>query len=81
MKPRRTHDSDVVFRLEGGNEDNDLWVTVYDDPAMALGSVWVPTDEERKRIAEGANIELIVWGEAHPPVTLVTNSTPLGKAK
>jgi hypothetical protein len=24
-------------------------------------SVWKPTDEERKQIAEGANIELSVW--------------------
>lgn len=83
MKPRRTHHSDKVFRLPGGTEDNDLWATVYPADANsgpALGSVWVPTDEERQAIADGENIELIVWGTGHPPVAMRTTDVEIGRA-
>jgi hypothetical protein len=73
VKPRRTHSSDQVFRLAGGTEDNDLWVTLYpadEDSGPAIGSTWEPTDEERAAIAAGANIELVIWGTAQPPVAL-----------
>lgn len=73
MKPRRTPTSTVVFRLAGGNEDNDLWVerthhSETFDPLLI--STWEPTDEERAAIAAGGTIELIVWGAGHPPVAL-----------
>jgi hypothetical protein len=82
VKPGRTVLSDRVFRLPGGTEDNDLWVTTYgpDMGGPALGSVWVPTDEERKEIADGANVELITHGEGTPPVSMRVDTTPLGKA-
>lgn len=75
MKPRRTHLSNKVYSLIGGNEDNDLWV--YDDGEY-LRSCWVLTDEERKAIAEGCNIELIVWGQGTPPVAMGVVNYPLG---
>lgn len=31
-------------------------------------SVWEPTEEERRRIATGANVELHVWAQPTPPV-------------
>lgn len=37
-------------------------------------SVWEPTPDERKAIADGANIELGVMGEPIPPVSLVVVS-------
>lgn len=77
MKPRRTHTSNQVYVLPGGNEDNDLWVHI--DPAQGtVSSVWELTDEERRAIADGANIELIVWG-GQPPVGMQVVTTPLGK--
>lgn len=80
MKPRRTHDSTGVYRLEGGTEDNDLWVSAAtdDDGTHVIFSVWEPTDEERERIAAGWSIELAVWG-GQPPVSLAVTDVPLGK--
>lgn len=81
MKARRTHTSNTVYRLPGGTEDNDLWVTVYgpDEGGPALGSVWVPTDDERQAIADGANIELVTFGTGTPPVALRIDNTPIGR--
>lgn len=81
MKARRTHHSDKVFRLDGGNEDNDLWTHTYDQdgPDASIGSVWELSPEERAAVAGGANIELIVFGSGHPPVTLRTVHYALGK--
>lgn len=83
MKPRRTHDSNQVYRLAGGTEDNDLWVMETFDSERpqvpVILSVWEPTDEERARIAAGDNIELAVWG-GQPPVSLQVTDIPLGKA-
>lgn len=83
MKPRRTHTSDKVFRLAGGTEDNDLWVTTYDDEEddtpPALGSTWELNEDDRAAIAAGANLELVVWGTGHPPVTLRISPYALGR--
>jgi hypothetical protein len=79
LKARRTHLSNQVFQLPGGNEDNDLWVYLDEqDGSPLIRSTWVPTDEERARIAAGENIELIVWGEGHPPVAMGVVDYPLG---
>ena len=82
MRPRRTHESNNVFRLLGGTEDNDLWVRVDTDSEgfPIVRSCWVPTDEERQAIADGANVELCVWGQGHPPVSMGVVRYPLGKA-
>jgi hypothetical protein len=79
MRPRRTHFSNTVFRLEGGNEDNDLWVERSNsEEGPTIRSVWEPTDDERRRIAEGENIYLVVWGTGTPPVALGVIDEPLG---
>lgn len=49
---------DVIIKVPSGEE----W------PGMR--SVWQLTDEERKFIAEGADIVLQVCGTQHPPVAL-----------
>jgi hypothetical protein len=81
MKPRRTWWSNFTFILKGGTEDNDLWATLdeSEEGSPIMRSTWVPTDEERRRIANGENIELIVWGTVHPPVLLDVVDYPLGK--
>lgn len=85
MRPRRTPDSNKVFSLEGGTEDNDLWVEVRADVSRGptrgvpiICSTWELTPEEREAVAGGANIELRIWG-MQPPVQLVTTETPLGR--
>lgn len=80
MKPRRTHTSTNVYRLPGGTEDNDLWVTTYapDEGGPAIGSTWQPTDEERAQIANGANVELLVFGTVQPPVAVRVSTYTLG---
>lgn len=37
-------------------------------------SVWAPTDEERKAIAAGANIELKTYGNKTPPLSMIVRS-------
>lgn len=80
MKPSRTHNSNVVFRLPGGNENNDLWgERQTHDLGDAIRSVWVPTPEERERIANGENIALTIWGYIQPPVAISVTDEPLGR--
>jgi hypothetical protein len=83
MKPRRTVVSTRVYRLEGGTEDNDLWVTDYpgepEGEPSVIGSTWELTADEREQISNGANIELLVWG-GQPPVALRLSTYTLGKA-
>lgn len=84
LRPRRFHSANRVWELIGGTEDNWLWAMNHavDDavlgPAPAVTSVFVPTDEQRFQIAEGANIALTVIG-AQPPVMLRLTDEPLGK--
>lgn len=82
MKPRRTHDSNAVFVLDGGTEDNDLWAhkAQAEDGHPVISSTWELTDAERQEIAAGAQVELIVWGEGTPPVLLRVCNHPLGAA-
>ena len=72
MKPRRTPTADTVFRLHGGNEDNDLWVEMTADPVghPVILSAWELTDAERSAVAAGGMVELMVWGTGTPPVSL-----------
>jgi hypothetical protein len=81
VKPRRTHESQNVLRLPGGNEDNDLWFAVKEAEGgqPVICSTWEPSDEERAAIAAGENVELIVWGGSHPPVSIRTTDVQLGK--
>jgi hypothetical protein len=81
MKPRRTHESTSVYRLPGGTEDNDLWVTadVDDGGHPVVCSTWVPTDEERALLAAGENVELVIWGTAVPPLAMRTTAVSLGR--
>lgn len=80
MKARRTIFSTRVFKLPGGTEDNDLWVydIADDDGCNVIASVWEPTPEERKAIANGENIRLLVWGRGIPPFAMDTTNEPLG---
>lgn len=82
MKSRRTIHSTRTLELRGGNEDNSLWI--YDAPVeqggTAICSVWVPTDEERERIANGENIRLIVFATNTYPLAMDITDEPLGKS-
>jgi hypothetical protein len=76
MKPIQTARTTYRFVLPGGTSANDLWVERCVDHAndsTVLASVWKPTPEERQQIADGANIELLVWG-GQPPVAMKINT-------
>jgi hypothetical protein len=81
MRPRRTPYSNGVFSLEGGTEDNDLWVQRDElpDGTPFIRSCWVFTPTERDAIAAGANVELSVMGSGHPPVELCVVTYPVGR--
>lgn len=72
MKPITTPFTSGVFKLPGGTEENDLPVekTTDHDGAPCIRTTWEPTEAERKALAEGANIYLIVWGTGTPPVAV-----------
>jgi hypothetical protein len=79
VKPRRTPNSNQVFHLPGGNEDNDLWVErTVSEQGPCLRSVWELTADERRRVADGENVYLVVWGTGTPPVALGVTDDPLG---
>lgn len=81
MRPRRTPDSNVVFSLPGGTEDNDLWLcrTTTEDDDPVLMSIWELDDDERQIIARGGCVRLIVWGAGTPPVAIGVYDGPLGR--
>jgi hypothetical protein len=76
MRPRRTPQTTVVFSLVGGNEDNDLWVRRGStDGEPWIESVWELDVEERAAIADGGTIELRVYGQGTPPVSLAVGAS------
>jgi hypothetical protein len=72
MKPAKTPETNAVFRLDGGDESNDLPLqkaTTLDGEAV-LVSRWELSDEERQAVYNGALVRLVVWGTGTPPVAL-----------
>lgn len=72
MKTVRTLDTNFTFKLEGGTEENDLPVIAAKDAEnrTCMVSIWEPDEEERKRITDGEDVRLVVWGKQHPPVAV-----------
>lgn len=79
MKPRRIAASNKVYRLQGGTEDNDLWVE-QDVAEQTITSTWELDEDERAAIAAGGTIDLTVWGAGTPPVALKVGA-PLKERK
>lgn len=65
-----------MYELQGGTEDNSLWVERGSHDTIS--SVWEPTPEERESIANGHNIQLTIYG-GQPPVSMSVVNVPLGK--
>lgn len=81
MKPRRFALANAVYRLEGGNEDNDLWVQKgSNETGPFLRSLWVPTEKERDAIVKGQNVALWIWSHQMPPVGMNLTAEKPGKA-
>lgn len=72
MKPVKTPESNFTFILPGGTKENNLPVCQLDDldGQPMIISTWELDEDERNLIAEGARIQLAVWGSGHPPVML-----------
>jgi hypothetical protein len=74
VKPIKTPHTTTMFKLVGGGPENDLPVEQgfnggkEDEPV--LRSTWELTDEERRIIAEGGMIELVIFGVGTPPVAI-----------
>jgi hypothetical protein len=51
---------------------------VDDNGAACLRSVWELNESDRRAIAAGANVSLIVWGTGTPPVALGLTDEPVG---
>lgn len=76
MRALKTERSNLVFKAPPGSEGRifDLDCEVLEiEGIQQVCSVWVPTPEERLRIANGENVKLwIQWNGAFPPVALST---------
>lgn len=73
MKPRRTPQSNTVYRLKGGNEDNDLWTEVGMGPGdqPVTISEWEFSPAEREAIAVGGRVQLVIHSHILPPVSML----------
>lgn len=81
-KPVQTDRTTSVFKLPGGTEENDLPAehSVDEGGNPVIITTWELTEEERKWVATGSKIELIVWGTAHPPVAIRVEGDENGEA-
>lgn len=95
MKPVQTPQSDVNLTLRGGTDENDLpaqRVLVYDtqlgetqeDAKLAFESLWMPDDEEARKLEAGAAVVLRVWAirnangdHTMPPVSVSVSDAVL----
>lgn len=80
MNPVRTSWTELVYR--GPTPDiGDLWC--HRERAGEIWSVWEPDEEERKLLAAGGRIRLIVANEPIPPLAMdvlsAEESAPVGE--
>jgi hypothetical protein len=72
VRPRRTRETNHVFRLPGGNEDNDLWVRTGQtaDGTPWSESTWELDADQGAELAAGATIRLRIYSAGCPPLAL-----------
>lgn len=79
MKPIQTFHTDKRYVVKGDTTGaSTLYVEERIDDnndSKVFSSVWEPSEEERRAIADGANIELHCWG-AQIPVAIGVNDDP-----
>lgn len=76
MKPVRTEYTNAIFKLPGGTDENDLPVekNVDEQGRHVIVSTWELSEGELEDVIATGKIQLVVWGEGHPPIKLVTIS-------
>lgn len=89
MRPVKTDSSNVrlIHPEEEGKPDDQRQGDLFaermflvdpetQDQRPGFESVWIPTDGERKALANGAPITLRLWGSGHPPVNMLVGDPP-----
>lgn len=73
MKPVRTPWTNSLYKLEGGTDENDLPIekTHDADEHPVLVSTWEVSPQEAQEIVKGKRIQVIIWGEEHPPIAVI----------
>lgn len=69
MRPIWTERTNFTYLAPGGMADCDPLPCTKEADGRTI-SVWEPTDDERRAIAAGQNIELHVWQQPPAPVGL-----------
>lgn len=70
-KPIRTPDTNLVYKLPGGTEDNDLpCVREVVGGTPVICSTWQLDTDELVRVTETGCVDLAIWGEPIPPVNI-----------
>lgn len=74
MKPAHTEHTNRTYKLRGGTDENDLptYQHFTQSGHLITSSVWVPTDAQRKAIADGENIRLNIFGNRIAPCAIDT---------
>lgn len=76
MNPVKTRESNFVFK--GPTPDiSDLHCRQEENP-QSVSSIWVFTEDERKRIASGENLRLVIYGMQRIPPVSLSVSPPVG---
>ncbi|MEQ8308026.1 MAG: hypothetical protein RIA09_15830 [Hoeflea sp.] len=71
MRPTNFREANDVLKAPEGQEDYVVDLPVFRNAHVGtVSSLWMPTDEERKIIAEGGGVVLTAWGKTHPPVAI-----------
>lgn len=85
MRSIKTPSCNIVLKLPGGTDLNDLHATrihAYDpnlgeteaDAHPAFESEWALEPEERRRLAAGATLTFVCHGDGHPPVSFTVGA-------
>lgn len=93
MKPIRTPECNLTLTLPGGTIDNDLpasRVLLYDseagetveDAQPVIETLWMPDEDEARRLEAGAAVRLRVWSAtSQPPVSLTVTDAVVPEAE
>ena len=80
MKPIKTDESNVNLTLPGAADLPATRCRFHDpgdgEESNGFETVWIADEDERERLASGAPVILRVWGNGHPPVSLVIPEIP-----
>lgn len=84
LRPVRHEHSNIIMLAPPGTAISDLHAELVadEDRNPIVLSTWELTAEQRQRVAEGAQVTLMIWEYPMPPVALaIDNVTPIEETR